>query len=33
MLDIKYIRENPELVKKSVEDRHDTAPMCYAGKK
>jgi len=27
MLDIKYIRENPELVKKSVEDRHDSAPI------
>lgn len=27
MLDIKYIRENPELVKKSVADRHDNAPI------
>ena len=27
MLDIKYIRENPELVKKSVADRHDEAPI------
>ena len=27
MLDIKYIRENPELVKKSVADRHDSAPV------
>lgn len=27
MLDIKYIRENPELVKKSVADRHDQAPI------
>jgi len=27
MLDIKYIRENPELVKKSVENRHDDAPI------
>jgi seryl-tRNA synthetase len=27
MLDIKYIRENPELVKKSVADRHDDAPI------
>ncbi|MGD9143402.1 MAG: serine--tRNA ligase, partial [Dehalococcoidia bacterium] len=27
MLDIKYIRENPELIKKSVADRHDKAPI------
>jgi len=27
MLDIKFIRENPELVKKSVKDRHDSAPI------
>ncbi len=27
MLDIKFIRENPELVKKSVADRHDDAPI------
>jgi seryl-tRNA synthetase len=27
MLDIKFIRENPELVKKSVADRHDSAPI------
>jgi seryl-tRNA synthetase len=27
MLDIRYIRENPELVKKSVSDRHDSAPV------
>jgi seryl-tRNA synthetase len=27
MLDIKFIRENPELVKKSVADRHDNAPI------
>jgi seryl-tRNA synthetase len=27
MLDIKFIRENPELVKKAVADRHDSAPI------
>ena len=27
MLDIKYIRENPELVKKAVADRRDSAPI------
>jgi seryl-tRNA synthetase len=27
MLDIKYIRENPELVKQAVADRHDSAPI------
>jgi len=27
MLDIKYIRENPEFVKKAVADRHDDAPI------
>ncbi len=27
MLDIKYIRENPDLIKKSVADRHDSAPI------
>ena len=25
MLDIKYVRENPELIKKSIADRHDNA--------
>jgi seryl-tRNA synthetase len=27
MLDLKFIRENPELVKKAVADRHDSAPV------
>lgn len=27
MLDIKVIRENPELVRQSLENRHDTAPV------
>lgn len=27
MLDLKFIRENPELVKKAVADRHDSAPI------
>ena len=27
MLDLKFIRENPELVKKAVENRHDSAPI------
>src|SRR4030042_6871260 len=27
MLDIKLIRENPELVRKAVENRHDSAPI------
>jgi seryl-tRNA synthetase len=27
MIDIKLIRENPELVKKSIEDRHDNTPL------
>jgi len=27
MLDLKFIRENPEIVKKAVENRHDSAPI------
>lgn len=27
MLDLKFIRENPELVKKAIVDRHDSAPV------
>jgi len=27
MLDIKYIRENPEIVRQAVENRHDSAPI------
>jgi seryl-tRNA synthetase len=27
MLDLKFIRENPELVKKAIENRHDSAPI------
>jgi len=27
MLDIKYIRENPDLVRQAIENRHDTAPV------
>jgi len=27
MLDIKYIRENPEIVRQALENRHDTAPI------
>jgi seryl-tRNA synthetase len=27
MLDVKFIRENPEIVKKAVENRHDSAPI------
>ncbi len=27
MLDIKYIRENPEIVKQAIENRHDAAPV------
>ena len=27
MLDIRYIRENPEIVKQAVENRRDTAPV------
>src|SRR4030042_5967622 len=27
MLDIKFIRENPDLVLKAIENRHDTAPI------
>jgi seryl-tRNA synthetase len=27
MLDIKFIRENPELVKKAIENRHDSVPV------
>ena len=27
MLDIKIIRENPDLVRKAIADRHDTAPV------
>jgi seryl-tRNA synthetase len=27
MLDLKFIRENPELVKKAIENRHDSAPV------
>ncbi len=27
MLDLKFIRENPELVKKAIANRHDTAPI------
>src|SRR4030065_629324 len=27
MLDLKFIRENPDLVKKAIENRHDSAPV------
>jgi seryl-tRNA synthetase len=27
MLDLKFIRENPEIVKKAIENRHDSAPI------